>query len=478
MALEDYFNDNPFIEALKPPEIAKSTGARRLASLAVKGASLGLLGAKHPAEGFVEGATEFVGSIPTIVGVSAIASPGAAAGLKLARLPVTPTLARLVGAGATGATIGAVEGVVKGENPLISAGTTAAGFIAGESLFLGGAKALAAIRGKTVAKAIEETVTTSVPDLPPTVPFTQKALPPGPPGPLALPPGPGAPKQLPVWSETTLSRGPFPMPPSGLLPDPPFGSLIDDPISAAAGGNRPILRVTDEGTGVIMHLPTTPEADAAIKAVGIAPFPYRTKAPFTMDQNYYMTERPYVTEYDTVSAKLPKTTSELLKKTPEEVDKIITEGDGLFMADVVVIDKTPEGKTLGAILSDIKVSLDDSVTISEVAKGARAKAPEGPRTLAKVRKKKPGPITEEGKPYRPSDQYVKPEDIGKPGAKKAVSPIERPKPGESEDVVGLVDDPLHPGEKIWFAAPKEMSDAERQAWIQKELAIRCKRGAV
>jgi len=474
MALEDYLDDNPFVEALKPPEVAKSTGARRLASLAVKGASLGLLGAKHPAEGFVEHATEFVGSLPTIVGVSALASPAATAGLRAARLPVTPALARLAGAGATGGAVGAVEGAARGENPLTSAATSAGAFVAGEGLFLGGSRALAAIRGKTVAKAVEETVTQAVPNLPkalaagtpPKELLSGYRITPG--SQLALPPGAPPPRQLPVWTETTMSRGPFPMPPSALTPDPPFGSLVDDPISAAAGGGRPILRTTDEGTGLLMHLPTTPEADAAIKAVGISPVPYRTISPFTSDQNYYMSHTgDYVPRYDKVTANLPRTTSELVKKTPEEVEAIMNDS-GIYMADVMVIEKTPEAKSLGKVLDEIKASIDDSVTISEVATVAKTK----------VRKKKPGPITEEGKPYRPSDQYVKPEDIGKPGAKKAVSPIERPKPEESENVVGLVDDPLNPGQKIWMVPPKELDDTGRKAWITKELEIRCRRGQI
>lgn len=141
-----------FQEFLRPPTVEKATGLKRIAGLAVRGATLGALGASAPAETIGEAVTEFAGSIPTIVGISALTSPLVGGAVRAARVPAiaVPTVSRLAGAGATGATVGGVEALARGESVPGGAAVGAGTFVAGEGAFLAGARAVRALRAPKV----------------------------------------------------------------------------------------------------------------------------------------------------------------------------------------------------------------------------------------------------------------------------------------------------------------------------------------
>lgn len=562
MALEEYFQDNPFVNAVKPPEVAKSTGAKRLAALAVKGATLGLAGARHPAEGFLEHATEFVGSVPTIAGVSAVASPAAAAGLRAAKLAANPITTRLTSAAATGGLVGSATSVGQGTDPLMGAATGAAEFVAGEGAFLGLARLAKLARGsKVVERNVEDVVTKAVPDLPKVEPKALNAAPSGPFPVFGVPGRVLSEGQTPKALTTSLPDNALPpgryateassiegVPRTGRIIDNVTGNIselrpagrpmgaspIEDVITgtvddlgmtqrdvfSSVGIQRHFAETIDDVTGVVVRQSVTPEADAAIKALSLSPTPMRSHTPFKIEQNEFMNGpggKGVVLKWDIEPQREPLLTSNLLKKSADEVEEIVSKGEGIKMGEVVIIEKSADariiedvvekglgmqGDEIATIVKQADVPhmlqpgdvVDEGIVKSIARKGDRIliETPDGriiTRAGTRVKKKEADPKTL-GKSDAPG--LVKKEFDKGPGGevptglkrpRSKTSDAEYKKQLETEMGIPQVGEVFEIGGKAILQTerggsmvPEGMKTKEKAKWIKEELKRRCKRG--
>lgn len=481
---------NPFVEALKPPEVAKATGPRRLASLAIRGATLGTLGAASPAEGLVENAVEMAGSLPTIAGISAVASPvtGAALrGLAGAGRAVSPALARLTAAGATGGVVGATEAAMHGEDVLPAAAKSAAGFVGGEGAFLAGGRLLGALRGaRSAAEATRptvEAVSKEVSDLPQWTPRSVTGAPAveseiqaGYPQIRFGPDNSAAGKNTrmtgfgPGAGRTTLD--------DLITPVQPFTPSPTMPAQRPTAGmafppqtQQPHFTWQEDPTAGRVLVPSSPQAiDAVMRAELLG----RDNGgiPITPMQKARIAENPV--KLDVVAQREPLLTTNVLIKTPEEVEAIMAANpNGVEMGRVIVADKTPESKALASTLNGIGVSDDEAQEL--VQQATQRFATEEAATKGRIRKSKEQRAAEaSGKaPYVKDTEGVE----GQPGQRlsrltdKPIEPVrEGVMPGAS-----LVTDPKT-GEKIVFAPTPDMTAKQRKAWIAEQLRARCKPG--
>src|SRR6267142_3601680 len=135
--------------AFQTEEGIKAKGLKRLGGLAIRGATFGFKGARTPPENLTESAVEFIGSVPSIGGISAIDSPATAATLRTVGVGARflPIASRLTAASATGAISGGAEAASEGHSIPKGAAISAAEFAVAEGAFMGGSKLYSKLRG-------------------------------------------------------------------------------------------------------------------------------------------------------------------------------------------------------------------------------------------------------------------------------------------------------------------------------------------
>lgn len=541
MGLKDLQDEgyNPFVEALKPPEVAKATGPRRLASLAIRGATFGALGAKSPAEGILENVTEFAGSLPSIVGVSAALSPLTGMGLRAAGLArtvvpvaeslgpaqavtkvVSPALARLTAAGATGGVVGAAEAATHGEDVLTGAAKTAAGFAVGEGAFIGAPKVwrgLRALRSRAEAtQPIAESVSKEVSDLPiwsamNAAPATEEGIAAGYPKIRFGPDNSAVGKsrrfrdlgdvRTEFGRQAGIGRAPRlmlddlvePITPA-LDPTAQMGvSSATTPLTTMptktiqipqtypqTGYQKRFKEVFDPNLKMNVLIPNDREAaDAVIMAEQLG----RASGGIPIAQEQRMFLEQTVSKLDFAAAREPLLTSNLLKKSAEEVETALAANpNGLKMGEIVVVDKSPDAKAVGSTLSGIGVAPDEAERlVAEATSKFQTGKKKADKALERIEALGKRPISE-----GVSEPQIT-EGLGRIKKSKELKALEKESGVRVSDTAGVkkppkpvkgatfVKDP-QTGETIVFAPTPEMTVKQRKAWIAEQLKIRCKPG--
>ena len=405
MGLDDYLNIDPFEEVTRPRIVVPATGAKRLASLAVRGATLRLAGTRYPPKGITEHIAELAGELPAIVGTSALMSPAVGLASRAARLP--SLVGRIGGAGVTGGAVGAIQAAASGE-PIGATSLQRAGeFAAGEGAYLAGRALLSKVRGRplpTVApppsassgaeKAIME-ATQATPTLPaPIAPASSGAFNPDEPFKSVLtilygPPlraetkavitgGVTAPKRPESLVGAFNIRDEFgtvitPEPPMvRQLPQEPNRIRIDDitqgtpeaPTSATLTNEefpKHFIMVNVPKVGAVF-VPRTPEAASVVTQVSDGARVY--SIPYGPENWKWLGANP---ANDVVTARSGLMTSELLKRPAKEIDEILATSDGLKLGDVVAINKSSGAKELDALRNRMGLSEDDLAEIMSQA---------------------------------------------------------------------------------------------------------------
>lgn len=397
-------DENPFlwVSSGAPSEVVQPTGATRVGRLLLKGATFGLAGQETKPEGFMEHATEFLGSVPSVVGVSAAASPVAGAALRgagLARLAASPTATRLAAAGLAGTGVGGVRAVATGDITEIP--KEAGAFVAGEAIGLGVLKGLAklkAARTQEIAKTATEGQVTELPTInPPRV--EQPGLPGIDENLLKGRFGPGATQmQFPGFQYGPPSRhvtGAFTSPnrfdlddfvvnryelayeskPESLikhirgqldLPDPtPLKitpsvkkastesavtgitvdpSMIDVDPNTVKTVIKPLFRVERDADGVPFYVPITKEADDAVQLANIIE-PQQESFPFAPEQLSFLNSsdgRAIAQKFKLKKDEQIKTSTSAIAAKPEaEAARLVEETTPVRSSEIVIVKPTP-----------------------------------------------------------------------------------------------------------------------------------------
>lgn len=474
MGLEQYQNTNPFVDSVNPQKADKATGAKRLASLAVRGASLGLLGTDQPAEGIVENVAEIGGSVPTMIAASMVASPAAAAGLRgagLARLAASPTATRLIGAAGAGAVTGGVRAAAHGENPLVGAGLEGALWSATEAVTparFGGAGVLGKLVGRSRAeqtRPIIEAVTKEVPDLPvwkgmDAVPAVGDDIQAGYPSVVLGPDMAANPRR------TAFGPGTGRLTLDNMVELPQIKQEVMPVQTPTAGmafppSVEPHFAKYTNPEGLEVLIPKSTEAQNAVLTLSNSDIPRIGGMPLMPAQTSFVKTLP---DADKVLKREPLLTSNILLRSEDDVQKLVENGNGIKMGELVVVDKSPDAKSVEDVLGAIGVTEKEA---DDLAKGPLDEiiypSPGYGPVKGKIKKSKEQRAKEasgEARPFSVDDVRGAPEELPK-----------APKPT-------IVDDPLKPGEKLVFPRDPKKSLKDHKQWVKEQLTIRCKQGVM
>ena len=161
---DNILSDNPFLEAAKEPDPYLSPFKRSVTRPLAYGATLGAVGnAPEDVTGHV---AEFVGSVPTIMGLSALATPAVGAATRLTRLRPLGKLGTEIASNlAVDTAISGIESQTKDRSFAENLAWNVGGSAVGMGIFHGGAK----LRPSATANNLDDlakATTTKVPETP------------------------------------------------------------------------------------------------------------------------------------------------------------------------------------------------------------------------------------------------------------------------------------------------------------------------
>ena len=393
---------------LTPATEPVATGFKRAGQVAIRGASLGLLGTKRPAEGIGEHIIETAASIPAVVGVSALTTPLVGVGARVLPALRIPAVARIASGALAGAPVGATQALGAGENPLLGAVSGAGTFAAIESGLVGAGKVRQLLRApKVVSDAPLTTKQLSAPPsltdvpvgvVPPTI-RVPRIEPPD----TIIPELPIAPRrgqmEFPLQEELPFAGPTRPNVQLRTIPayDDVARSVAEKsarpegwdagleeitapylPISPITG-RSPFKAFVDPDTGIITYASRDDMTAALVERSRISQA-VQKDLPFGVEQLTFLEGaegRGLLKKLDVVGAREPTLTSNIEKMTEDGAKRLIEEAPPAKVASLISIESSPRAVELTRLLEKAGVSLkeyDDFIANTVGIKGNREMA--------------------------------------------------------------------------------------------------------
>ena len=165
---------DPFEEMASAPPTAEESTGRRIVRATLKGATLGMGQRGFESEGIIENLAELGGSVPSVVGLSALATPAVGLGARAVGLgskfvKLAPLAQRTIASGAAGSTLGTGKALTSGD---VSQIPKEAAWWTGTELGVGaiakGYRKLRPLAAKKETTKVDQNITASgVPIMPP-----------------------------------------------------------------------------------------------------------------------------------------------------------------------------------------------------------------------------------------------------------------------------------------------------------------------